>query len=99
LQKRKDFIMALDATVRARVDSKLKEETEKILNEIGLTTSQAITIFLKGVKRERGIPFELKIPNETTLKAMKEAKEGINMEETTLDDMIAEFQEIKNTQS
>jgi DNA-damage-inducible protein J len=91
--------MALDATVRARVDSKLKEETEKILNEIGLTTSQAITIFLKGVKRERGIPFELKIPNETTLKAMKEAKEGINMEETTLDDMIAEFQEIKNIQS
>lgn len=69
--------MALDATVRARVDSKLKEETEKILNEIGLTTSQAITIFLKGVQRERGIPFELKIPNETTLKAMQEAKEGI----------------------
>jgi DNA-damage-inducible protein J len=90
--------MALDATVRARVDSKLKEETEKILSDIGLSTSQAITIFLKGVQRERGIPFELKIPNETTLKAMKEAKEGINMEETTLDDMIAEFQEIKNAQ-
>jgi len=36
--------MPLDTTVGARVDSKLKEEVEEILAEIGLTTSQAITI-------------------------------------------------------
>ena len=69
--------MTLDSTVRARVDSELKNETETIFHELGLTTSQAITLFLKKVKMERGIPFELKIPNETTLKAMEEAK---NME-------------------
>jgi len=91
--------MALDATVRARVDSKLKNEAEEILNEIGLTTSQAITMFLKGITRERGIPMELKVPNKTTLKAMQEAKEGINMEEITLDDMIKELKEMKNAQS
>lgn len=66
--------MTLDSTVRARVDSNLKNEVEKIFNELGLSTSQAITLFLKKVKMERGIPFELKIPNETTLKAMEEAK-------------------------
>jgi DNA-damage-inducible protein J len=91
--------MPLDATVRARVDSKLKEEVEEILSEIGLTTSQAITMFLKGVKREKGIPFELKIPNETTLKAMQEAKDGVNMEEITLDDMMKEMQEMRNAQN
>ena len=91
--------MALDATVRARVDSKLKEDVEEILAEIGLSTSQAITIFLKGIKRERGIPFELKIPNEETLKAMREAKEGINMEKITLKEMIQEIEEIKHAQS
>ena len=64
--------MPLDTTVRARVDSKLKKEVEEILAEIGLTTSQAITMFLKAVVRERGIPFDLKIPNVTTLKAMQE---------------------------
>ncbi len=84
--------MTLDATVRARVDSKLKEETEKIFSEIGLTTSQAITIFLKGVKRERGIPFELKIPNETTLKAMQEAKDGKG-ETINFEDFIKESEE------
>lgn len=66
--------MILDATVRARIDSNLKNEVETIFHELGLTTSQAITLFLKKVKIEKGIPFELKIPNETTIKAMNEAK-------------------------
>ena len=69
--------MALDATVRARIDVDLKKDVEEILSEIGLSTSQAITMFMKGIKRERGIPFELKIPNETTLKAMQEAKDRV----------------------
>ncbi len=66
--------MMLDTTVRARIDSGLKNEVETIFHELGLTTSQAITLFLKKVKIEKGIPFELKIPNETTIKAMSEAK-------------------------
>ena len=83
-------MMALDATVRARIDADLKEDVEKILSEIGISTSQAITMFMKGIKRERGIPFELKIPNEETLQAMRDAEMGINMEETTMEEMIAE---------
>jgi DNA-damage-inducible protein J len=82
--------MALDATVRARIDVGLKEDVEKILSEIGMSTSQAITIFMKGIKRERGIPMELKIPNDETLQAMKDAELGINMEEITLEEMIEE---------
>jgi DNA-damage-inducible protein J len=70
-------MMALDATVRARIDVELKEDVEKILSEIGLSTSQAISMFMKGIKRERGIPFELKIPNEETLEAMKEIDEAV----------------------
>ena len=68
--------MALDSTVRARVDSELKHEVEEILSQIGLSTSQAITLFLKRIKYERGIPFDLKVPNAQTLKAMKEAERG-----------------------
>ncbi len=73
--------MALDTTVRARVDSRLKEETEKIFEELGLTTSQAIVLFLKSVKRERGIPFSLKIPREYEMaselsQSLHEVQEG-----------------------
>jgi len=69
--------MALDTTVRARIDTQLKQEVEEIFKQIGLTTSQAITIFMNRVKLERGIPFELKIPNAKTLQAMKEADNRI----------------------
>jgi len=69
--------MSLDATVRARVNGNLKQEVEEILKEIGLSTSQAITLFLKRIKYEKGIPFELKVPNATTIKAMKEAEQNI----------------------
>ncbi|NKQ41537.1 MAG: type II toxin-antitoxin system RelB/DinJ family antitoxin [Sulfurovum sp.] len=82
--------MALDATVRARIDVDLKKDVEKILSEIGLSTSQAIIMFMKGIKRERGIPMALKIPNEETIQAIKDTEMGINMEEITLEEMIAE---------
>ncbi|HIP44568.1 MAG TPA: type II toxin-antitoxin system RelB/DinJ family antitoxin [Sulfurospirillum arcachonense] len=68
--------MTLNSTVRARVDSDLKSEVEVILKKIGLNTSQAINIFLNSVKNNNGIPFELKIPNETTINAIKEADNG-----------------------
>ena len=84
--------MALDATVRARVDSQLKKDVEEILSDIGLSTSQAITIFLKGVKREKGIPFDLKIPNKKTLEAMQEAKDGVG-ETVSFEDFIKETEE------
>jgi DNA-damage-inducible protein J len=87
--------MALDATVRARVDAQLKKDVEQILSEIGLSTSQAITLFLKGIKRERGIPFELKIPNEETLQAMREVEEG-KTEKVTLDELKAEAKRCLN---
>ena len=83
-------MMALDATVRARIDAELKHDVEQILSEIGLSTSQAITMFMKGIKRERGIPMELKIPNDETLQAMKDAEMGLNMEEITLEEMMEE---------
>ncbi len=81
--------MALNATVRARVDADLKAEVEEILSQIGVTTSQAINMFLNSIKRERGIPLELKIPNEETLKAMQEIENG-ESESVTLDELIEE---------
>lgn len=63
-------------TVRARVEPKLKRDVERILNEIGLSTSEAITLFLRQVLLNRGLPFPVRIPNEETLTAVKEARSG-----------------------
>jgi len=76
----------LDTTVRARVSSDLKEDTEAIFKKLGLSTSQAIVMFLNIVKLNQGIPFDIKIPNKTTLKAMDEAKNLLG-DEISLEDL------------
>lgn len=47
------------AQINLRVDDDVKRSAEKTLDEIGLSMSTAINIFLKTVVRERRIPFEL----------------------------------------
>lgn len=61
------------ATINIRVDEKLKSQSENIFDELGMGMTAAITIFLKAVVRNNGIPFSLEIPNNETIKAFKEA--------------------------
>jgi DNA-damage-inducible protein J len=68
------------ATVRARMEPGLKKETERILDQLGLNTTEAIRIFFKQVIINRGLPFEMKIPNESTHQAIIDSKEGQNLE-------------------
>ena len=64
--------MNKNATVHSRIDGNLKENAEKILSIIGIKPSEAITMFYKQIVLQRGIPFKLEIPNNTTLKALEE---------------------------
>ena len=59
-----------------RTDKEVKENAEKIFNELGLNMTTAINIFLKTTIRERGIPFSLKldVPNEVTAAAIEEGR-------------------------
>ena len=63
------------ATINIRIDEELKRKSEEILDEIGLGMTAALTIFLKAVVRNNGIPFNLEIPNKETLKAFKEVED------------------------
>ena len=83
--------MSLNATVRARIDESLKFDAETIFKEIGLTTSQAINIFLKKVVSEHGIPFELKVPTDRLKTAMDEAKNLEGTYHNSLDDMMKDL--------
>ena len=49
------------AAINIRVDDDVKQQAEFIFGELGLSTSSAITMFLKQVIRCNGIPFDLKI--------------------------------------
>ena len=50
--------------VRARVDPHLKDETDKIFAELGISTTEAIRMFLAQVKLRRGLPFSVGLPSD-----------------------------------
>lgn len=52
--------------LQVRVDEKLKNETEEILNKIGLNMSNAVRLFLNRVKIEKGLPFPMHIIEKET---------------------------------
>ena len=72
--------MAKTATVRARVEPSLKRDAEAVLRKVGLTSSEAITLFLTQVKLNRGLPFEVGVPNEATRRAIGDARSRKNVE-------------------
>ena len=74
--------------IHARLPIDLKEDVTAILKKIGLSATEAITLFYSQVRLHKGIPFAVKIPNKTTLKAMKEADEGKTMDFNSFDEMM-----------
>lgn len=71
--------MAKTAMITIRVDPDLKADAEKVLSKLGISTTEAINLFLSQVRLRKGLPFDVKIPNKTTLKAMQDAEEGRNL--------------------
>lgn len=53
--------MARTSSVYVRLEPKMKEQAELVLEQIGIPMSNAIALFLQQVIMQRGIPFELKL--------------------------------------
>lgn len=68
--------MAKTETIRARVEPELKHQAEGVLRELGLSATEAITLFYTQVAMRRGLPFDVKIPNADTVEAMRQAESG-----------------------
>ena len=84
--------MGTNTVVRARIDEQTKEEASAVLAAIGLTVSDAFRIMLTRVAREKALPFEPLIPNDETIKAMKEARRsGKKKSFKNVDDLMADL--------
>ena len=83
--------MAKTEMIRARVEPELKHRAEELLRELGLSATEAITLFYKQVTMHGGLPFEVKLPNAGTSEALREAQAGTDLVEySTLEDLKAE---------
>jgi DNA-damage-inducible protein J len=83
--------MSKTAIVRARVSPEVKAEAEAVLQEIGLSISDAINLLLHRIKATHGFPLELKIPNAETLAAFRDVDERRDLAEfATVDELFAD---------
>ena len=68
--------MARTATIHARVDAETKSKAKRVLGALNISISEAISVYLKQIIYHKGIPFELKIPNEITAKTLEDSQAG-----------------------
>jgi DNA-damage-inducible protein J len=73
--------MHKSAFVRARINPELKQMAENVLDELGITPTQAVTMLYKRIIRDQEWPIELKIPNEETRRTLEETDQGVGLNE------------------
>ncbi|MDD2859440.1 MAG: type II toxin-antitoxin system RelB/DinJ family antitoxin [Acidiphilium sp.] len=68
--------MAADSIVRARIDTATKERAAIALEAMGLSISDAIRLLMLRVADEQRLPFDVRVPNAETRRAMKDLNAG-----------------------
>jgi DNA-damage-inducible protein J len=83
--------MTANAVVRARIDEQIKNEATAVLAAVGLTVSDAFRLMLTRVARDKALPFEPLIPNDETIAAMREARQGKLKSFDTIEALMADL--------
>jgi len=83
--------MAANAMIRARIDEQIKNEASVVLEAIGMTTSEAFRLMMTKIAREKKLPFSLLEPNDETILAIREAREGGLQSFNSVDDLMVDL--------
>ena len=86
--------MAKTATIQTRVDPEIKRNAQKILSTLNISMSEAISIYLTQITLNKGIPFEIKIPNKLTVRILKESENRKELHKVS--DVDELFQELNS---
>jgi len=84
--------------VNFRIDEDTKKEMEKVCDELGMTVTTALNIFIKKMTREKRIPFDVSIDpfySESNMKAIKESVKQLQEGKVVIKTM-EELKELEN---
>jgi len=84
-------VSTADTYVRARIDTNTKERAAEALEAMGLSISDAIRLLMLRIADERRLPFEVKVPNATTRKAMAELEAGKGKRFASVETLMADL--------
>jgi DNA-damage-inducible protein J len=79
------------ATINTRIEPKLKTKAEAILHKVGLTSAEAVRLFYMQVCLHKGLPFEVKVPNNETIKAMRDADKRKTHKVKSVDELFKDL--------
>ena len=79
------------ATARALIEPEVKREAESILKELGLSVSNSVELFYRQVVAQKGLPFELQVPNKKTMKAIRDSRKGKGHKFSTTKDLLKDL--------
>ncbi len=80
-----------DTYVRARINTVTKERAASALEAMGLSISDAIRLLMLRIAEEHRLPFDVKVPNATTKKAIAELEAGKGKKFANVDDLMADL--------
>jgi len=80
-----------DTYVRARIDTNTKERAASALSAMGLSISDAIRLLMLRIADEHRLPFDVKVPNAATRKAIAELEAGKGKKFATIDDLMTDL--------
>ena len=68
------------AAILRRIQPEIKERAEGILQRLGLSPTEAIRMFYTQIALRNGLPFDVSIPNDETIKALEDSRSSRNLE-------------------
>ena len=74
------IVIMKTAAVHSRIQPEIKEQAEAILHRLGLSPTEAIRMFYTQIALRNGLPFDVSIPNDETIKALEDSRNGRNLE-------------------
>jgi len=83
--------MAASAMVHVRVEEEIKVRATETLAAMGLSVSDAVRVFLKRVADEKAIPFDVRVPNEETVAAIRELETGNGVRLNSVEALMADL--------
>ena len=84
-------VMMSTTMVHVRVDEKTKQRAAKTLARMGISVSDAVRMLLVRVAAEQALPFDVRVPNATTVKAMRAADKGKGKRLTSADALFKDL--------
>ncbi|MFC1565086.1 type II toxin-antitoxin system RelB/DinJ family antitoxin [candidate division KSB1 bacterium] len=86
--------MAKTAVIQTRISPEIKAKAQKVLDDLNMSMSEAISVYLTQITLHNGIPFEIKIPTELTAKTLRDSEEGKGLHSVDNEDNL--FDELES---